>query len=97
MIVFSEKFVPIKYPGYFWNLDERWLYSIKSGTLQPLKYNKPFTQWQKRKIGWHFKISVKGKQKLVSRLSHADVNIVKDIIKPVITYDEIFPQREMDI
>ena len=37
MITFPKDFVATRYPGYFWNLKEQKLYSIKvTGTLRPL-------------------------------------------------------------
>jgi hypothetical protein len=41
MIKFPSKhFVKTIYPGYFWNIEEQKLYSIKSGVLKPLKFQK---------------------------------------------------------
>jgi hypothetical protein len=38
MITLPPPFVAIKYPGYFWNTEDKQLYSIKvSGELRPLK------------------------------------------------------------
>lgn len=38
MIVFPSEFVKLKYPGYFWNTQNKTLYSIKvGGYLRPLK------------------------------------------------------------
>jgi hypothetical protein len=45
MFAFPPEFVPIKYPGYFWNVKTKKLYSIKgTGVLKPLKARmKPVT------------------------------------------------------
>lgn len=41
MIVFPPEFVKIEYPGYFWNVKEKKLYSIKvQGVLRPLTLRK---------------------------------------------------------
>ena len=38
MITFPPEYVEIYYPGYYWNMKENVLYSIKvTGTLKPLK------------------------------------------------------------
>lgn len=37
MVTLPKEFVAIKYPGYFWNLKDNKLYSLKvSGVLRPL-------------------------------------------------------------
>lgn len=43
MIQFPEHFIPLKkYPGYYWNDQNKKLYSIKvSGVLKELKLNNP--------------------------------------------------------
>lgn len=42
MITFPKEFVATKYPGYFWNIADKQLYSIKvTGVLRPLKRCKP--------------------------------------------------------
>jgi len=41
MVVLPKNFVMTKYPGYFWNVKERKLYSIKvTGELRPMKFHK---------------------------------------------------------
>lgn len=38
MVTLPNEFVSTKYPGYFWNLKEKKLYTMKvSGVLRPLK------------------------------------------------------------
>jgi hypothetical protein len=37
MVTLPPGFVAIKFPGYFWNLRTKRLYSIKSGMLKPIK------------------------------------------------------------
>lgn len=48
MVRLPEGFVSTKYPGYFWNIQEQHLYSIKiGGILKPLKLYKAnhFNKW----------------------------------------------------
>lgn len=41
MIVFPTNFTETKYSGYFWNIEEKKLYSIKvGGVLKPLTHRK---------------------------------------------------------
>ena len=40
MVVLPSGFVMTKYPGYFWNITEKKLYSIKvTGELRPIKFH----------------------------------------------------------
>ena len=49
MVTLPKDFVATKYPGYFWNLKEEKLYSLKvTGILRPMAgpYNpNPFNNW----------------------------------------------------
>lgn len=41
MIIFPPDFIKTKYPGYYWNVREKALYSIKvSGALKPLQLSR---------------------------------------------------------
>ena len=41
MVVLPSDFVATRYPGYFWNVVEKKLYSIKvTGELKPIKFNR---------------------------------------------------------
>ncbi len=41
MVTLPKEFVATRYPGYFWNVSERKLYSLKiSGELRPMKFDK---------------------------------------------------------
>ena len=47
MVTLPVEFVKTKYPGYFWNVTTKKLYSIKvTGELKPLKFQKGGT------FGW---------------------------------------------
>ena len=42
MITFKPEFIATKYPGYFFNVKDEQLYSMKvDGILKPLKYYRP--------------------------------------------------------
>lgn len=44
MVTLPKDFVKTKFPGYFWNVKEQVLYSIKvTGELRPLKFQKART------------------------------------------------------
>lgn len=60
MVTLPKDFVATRYPGYFWNVAEKKLYSIKvSGELRELKFSKGGDfGWVKIPPG--YKISVKG-------------------------------------
>ena len=65
MITFPKDFVDTKYPGYFWNLKEQKLYSIKiSGVLHklsgPRKPN-PFNHFIEG-----YQVSVNGKKRILA-------------------------------
>ena len=61
MITFPPEFVATKYPGYFWNINDEKLYSIKvTGMLRPLKFNKP-NRWNQGFTG--YKVSVNGRHR----------------------------------
>lgn len=42
MVILPSDFTAIKYPGYFWNIKEKKLYTMKvTGVLRPLKKSNP--------------------------------------------------------
>lgn len=41
MLMFPLEFVPVKYPGYAWNVKEQRLYTFKLGSLRPLPVRMP--------------------------------------------------------
>lgn len=53
-----------KVPGYFWNLSDRKLYSIKSGELKPIKPNSTYSIVR---CGYPpgYTVSYKGKRKVI--------------------------------
>ena len=42
LIMFPYGFVPTRYVGYYWNVNEERLYTCKGGVLKPMKLKKPF-------------------------------------------------------
>lgn len=43
MVQFPPSFVQLdRYPGYYWNVDDQQLYSIKSGVLSPIKIKQAY-------------------------------------------------------
>lgn len=41
MIILPIGLTPTKYPGYFWDINKKKLYSIKTGLVREIKYTKP--------------------------------------------------------
>ncbi len=59
MVTLPPNFMATKFPGYFWNVESKQLFSIKvGGVLRPLKLTKP-SYWNKL---WcpAYRISVQG-------------------------------------
>ena len=80
MVKFPKEFVAIKYPGYFWNLNEQKLYSIKiSGMLHPL--SGPYTPNVFNNFTTGYTVSVKGRKRIV------DIEYLKNL-KPA---DSVIP------
>lgn len=79
MVSLPTEFTATKYPGYFWNLKDSQLYSLKvSGVLRPLKRTYP-TEWNQFKTG--YKISVNGQRKFLDIL----------YLKKLVTKNSIIP------
>lgn len=63
MVTLPVDFVATRYPGYFWNVTEKKLYSIKvTGELRPMKFDKGGTFYGVR-YEPGYKISVNGKRR----------------------------------
>lgn len=61
MIVLPLEFVSLKrYPGYFWNTENKKLYSCKSGVLKPLTLRKRFRDYPEG-----YRVSVFGVKKTI--------------------------------
>jgi len=62
-VTLPENFIAItKYPGYFYNLSNKRLYSIKSGQLTALYHNKA-TQWNHMQSSYY--VCINGARKIV--------------------------------
>ena len=63
MVTLPKDFVATRYPGYFWNVKEKKLYSIKvTGELRPMKFQKGGNfGWVRVEPG--YQISVKGQKR----------------------------------
>ena len=63
MVTLPVDFVATRYPGYFWNVKEKKLYSIKvTGELKPMTFHKGGNfGWVKVEPG--YQISVKGRKR----------------------------------
>ena len=66
MIIFPVNFIQLpKYPGYYYNIVDKLLYSCKSGELKPLTISKQY--WTKGKlIPEGYRVSIKGVRRLIS-------------------------------
>jgi len=63
MVVLPGDFVATRYPGYFWNLKERKLYTIKvTGELRPMTFQRG-GNFYGHKIAPGYQISVKGQKR----------------------------------
>lgn len=63
MIVLPSEFVMTRYPGYFWNIIEKKLYSIKvTGELRPMTFDKG-GRFYGRDIVPGYRISVNGQKR----------------------------------
>ena len=63
MVTLPKDFVATRYPGYFWNVVERKLYSLKvTGELRPMTFHKGGNfGWVRVEPG--YQISVKGRKR----------------------------------
>jgi hypothetical protein len=62
MVVLPSEFVMTRYPGYFWNIVEKKLYSIKvTGELRPMTFDKG-GRFYGRDIAPGYRISVNGQK-----------------------------------
>lgn len=87
MIRFPKHFVKIKYPGYFWDVKEEILYSIKiGGELKPLKLKKAYYGPGKTgivDIPEGYSVSVNGQKKIVALSDLQKLTYSESIIEMV--------------
>ena len=63
MVTLPKDFVATRYPGYFWNVMEKKLYTIKvSGELRPMTFQRG-GNFYGHKIAPGYQISVKGRKR----------------------------------
>lgn len=92
MIKFPDGFIALKrYPGYFWNPNEKRLYSIKvNGILTPLTVNQGrYPPWI-RELGKHYQVSVKGRRRYIPLNEIERFLVDGEYEVPVMTYDQVF-------
>ncbi len=66
MVTLPKDFVATKAPGYFWNVKEKKLYSIKvTGELRPMAFHRGGTFYGNR-IEPGYQISVKGRKRTLT-------------------------------
>lgn len=82
VIRLPDNFVPINYPGYFWNTEDRWLYSIKiGGELRRLQIARKIRLSNGVILSEGFEISCRGKRKRIPLIFLLKLKpIVKDHI-----------------
>lgn len=92
MIALPPGFAVTKYPGYFFHIEEKRLYSIKiDGILKPIKFYKPdrFNKFHTWPIRWKTKgaycVSVKAERRYL---------FIEDLLKLKIE-DAIIPIRRL--
>ena len=87
MVVLPKDFVETKYPGYFFNVVDENLYSVKvTGTLKPLAKSRP-NQFNHFRTGWG--VSVRGNHRWL------DLEELRRI-KPKPTIYPVWPEQ-MDV
>ena len=65
MVTLPPNFMATRFPGYFWNVETRQLYSIKvGGVLRPLKIRKP-SVWNKLRCD-AYPVCVNGERRYLS-------------------------------
>ena len=80
LVTLPEHFVGLRfYPGYFYNIENKQLYSLKSGILKPLKLQKPYAN-RCVNIGYHYSVSINGWRKSIPQ------DYLKNLKESQITY-----------
>jgi len=83
MVTLPKEFVATKYPGYFWNIQDQKVYSVKvTGTLKPL-VKQTANQFNHFLAG--FKVSVRGQRRLLA------MDYLRTL-KPKSTVFPVFPE-----
>ena len=74
-----------RHPGYFFNIQDRRLYSFKSGWLTPMKHN-PANHWNKYNSG--YRVSVEGVRRFISDEYLQKLSKMKSIIPVKVANDK---------
>ena len=85
MVTLPKEFVATKYPGYFWNIPEQKLYSVKViGMLKPLarQYANQFNHFVDG-----YKISIRGNRRVLAL----------DYLKTLKPKSSVFPIYESEV
>lgn len=67
VVTLPPSFAATRYPGYFWNVSEQRLYSLKSGTLKPIQALRNGPWFRNRGVYFRpgYVVSHGGKKRLV--------------------------------
>lgn len=80
-VTLPEGFVATRFPGYFWNIETKTLYTAKLGVLRPLPVCKPNPFNHFREDG--YRVSHQGKKRFLS-LSYLERLKPKPTVFPVV-------------
>lgn len=81
MITFPVEFAATMHPGYFWNVMEQRLYSMKtSGVLKAMKHQSP-NRWNNGLSG--YRISVNGRRRWLDDKYLRQLSATTDSVIPV--------------
>ena len=79
MVVLPSEFVATKYPGYFWNVNDQKLYSVKvTGELRLMKFMPP-CRWNHFVLG--YRVSVRGDRR----------TLTMDYLEKLTSTPQVFP------
>lgn len=82
MIILPLHLTATPYPGYFWHLKEKVLYSCKSGELRRIKISRPNKFNHISEYGYH--VSVRGVRHFISVSALQQLKL-KDSMMPIIS------------
>jgi len=85
MVTLPAPYAATKYAGYFFNVEDKKLYSLKiDGILKPLKFTRPnhfnkMVYWRKETRGGYY-VSVKGRNRLLLIEDLLELKVGNDVI-----------------
>lgn len=80
MVTLPPPFTATYIPGYFWHVNQRALYSIKTGELKRIKFSRARTSWGQFEDG--YRVSHLGKRKTLT-LEYLNTLTLQDSIVPI--------------